>query len=95
MGIDNLSPDGRERVEWVLCWISRMTKKYGGTVIDKETGKTWDWGQALCRECYGIDWNNIIAEQGIETPTWEDIARAKRWEEGEVPKWFGNKPKTN
>ena len=82
MGIQNLPIDEQRRVNWVLDWTTRMARKHGGTVYEKQ-GKSWDWGQALCRECYGPDWNNIVPE----TPTWNDIARAKRWEEGEIPEW--------
>ena len=91
MGLSNLPPDERERVVWVSDWISRMAEKYGGAVYDTN-GKTWDWGQALCRECYGEDWNDVIAELGIETPSREDIDRERRWEAGELPDWSTNKP---
>lgn len=86
MGIQDLPEDERKRVYWVLDWISRMAQKHGGTVHEKG-GKNWDWGQALCRECYGSDWNKVIDEQNITTPSWEDIARAKKWEDGETPPW--------
>lgn len=59
-----------------------MAKKYDGTVREKN-GKTWDWGQALARECYGPDWNSLVPE----TPTWNDIEKAKKWENGEIPDW--------
>jgi len=78
----HLSLDENRRVRWVLYWTERMTKKYGGTVYEKN-GKRWDWGQALARECYGEDWMSVVPE----TPTWEDIARADRWEKGEIPEW--------
>jgi len=82
----NLTIDEQRRVNWVLDWTVRMARKLGGTVYEKN-GKTWDWGQALCRECYGNDWMNQVPE----TPTWDDIARAQRWENGETPNWV--KPK--
>lgn len=78
----NLSSDERIRVNWVLEWTVRMAKRYGGTVYEKN-GKTWDWGQALARECYGEDWNNLVPE----TPSWEDIANARAWELGKIPDW--------
>lgn len=90
MGLLHLPPDEQKRVRWVMEWIHRMVQRYGGTVYEKETLRTWDWGQALCRECYGPDWNNVISERGIETPSWEDIGRAQRWEDGELPDWFAN-----
>ena len=92
MGILNLPLEEQQRVNWVVDWTGRMARRYGGTVYDK-SGKTWDWGQALCRECYGEDWNNEISRLGIETPSWEDINRARRWENGELPDWFINKIK--
>ena len=65
-----LSEDEKRRVNWVLYWMGRMAKKYGGIVYDKETGEIWDWGQALCRECYGKDWNNEIERLNVQTPSW-------------------------
>jgi len=73
-----LQEDERKRVDWVINWIFRMTQKYGATVLDKN-GKTWDWGQALCRECYGEDWNDN--PNLPDTPSWEDVSKAKRCEE--------------
>ena len=78
---------------FIVDWTSRMSQKYGGTVYEKNSSKTWDWGQALCREMYGIDWGN--------NPKWEEesrretdqpcnpetLARAKSWEAGEIPEW--------
>ena len=90
MGILSLPVEEQRRVNWVVDWTSRMAEKYGGVVYDK-SGKVWDWGQALCRECYGKDWNSEIMRLGIETPSWEDIDRAKRWENGELPSWFTSK----
>ncbi len=74
--------DEQKRVRWVLDWTERMAQKYGGTVYDK-SGETWDWGQALCRECYGKDWNNVVPE----SPSWDDIAKARKWEDGQIPDW--------
>jgi hypothetical protein len=92
VSIQNLPYEEQQRVNWVLDWISRMTDKFGGTCREKETsetvGKSWDWGQALCRLCYGEDWNNYISEQNIETPSWEDIEKAKEWEAGKNPEWW-------
>jgi len=85
-----LTLDEQKRVRWVLDWTERMAKKHDGIVYEKGF-KTWDWGQALCRECYGPDWMTVVPE----TPTWRDIARAQRWENGEIPDWVNqvdNKP---
>jgi hypothetical protein len=67
----------------ILDWIERMTKKTGsGTVYDKY-GPPLDWGQALARECYGLDWNRTVPE----SPTDNDVFRASEWEKGNVPDW--------
>ncbi len=89
MRIQDLPEDEQKRVIWVLKWIDRMTKKYGASVCDKN-GKIWDWGQALCRECYGSNWMNVLEEENITTPSWDDIEKAKIWENGKMPKWVKN-----
>ena len=70
-----------------------MAKKYGGTVYDVE-GKSWDWGQALCRETYGVDWMQDpefnYNEETItpEMPAPERLYQnAKLWEFGNHPSW--------
>jgi len=75
-----------ERVNWIINWIFRMSKKHGGIVFDKN-GKIWDWGQALCRECYGENWIN---ERLPESPTIESVKRAQQWEAGDIPSWVDN-----
>lgn len=74
-----------------LCdWISRMSVKHGGTVYDLETGKDLDWGQALCREVYGVDWmNNPDKKAADESDTCppEVLDAATSWENGKWPKW--------
>lgn len=76
--------------KFLVEWTSRMAKKYGGIVYDKEMGKTWDWGQALAREMYGPEWNknsDFEKEDEQDSPNPETVERAKRWEAGEHPKW--------
>lgn len=73
------------RVRVVIDWIGRMSVRYGGRVSDNETGRAWDWGQALCREQYGADFG-----KWPDSPTGADVARAIRWERGEWPAWAGN-----
>jgi len=87
MSLNNLPIEEQQRVIWVLDWTSRMTQRFGGTCYEKN-GKTWDWGQALCRLCYGEGWNNYITEHNIETPSRGDIEKAKEWEAGKNPDWF-------
>lgn len=72
-----------ERVKIICDWIDRMTQRYGGVVIDKTTGQRLDWGQALARECYGVDWDEVTPD----VPTEDDIRVAMQWERGEWPDW--------
>lgn len=68
-------------VEWVIDWIDAMTREFGPMVYGH--GRSWDWGQALCVELYGLDsatWPNA--------PDREAIDRAIAWQEGEDwPRW--------
>jgi len=75
--------------DWQDGWIQRMTRAYGGTVRDREGGPWygWDWGQALCRAQYGLDWNEIVGEQRIVSPDEESVRIARAWEAGEWPSW--------
>lgn len=78
-----------EYVPFVLAWINRMTKRYGPIVRDKE-GPNLDWGQALCRQVYGLDWNRLIGD--IDGPTLDDVHAAQEWEAGEIPEWVEREP---
>jgi len=69
--------------QYVIDWIGRMTKKHGAVVYEKERYIWWDWGQALCREQYGEDWNAAVPAN----PTFEDVVRASAWEKGDFPEW--------
>ena len=69
--------------QYVIDWMGRMTRKHGGVVYEKERGMWWDWGQALCREQYGEDWNDIVPPD----PTIDDVGRASDWEKGDFPDW--------
>ena len=68
---------------YVIAWCGRMATKYGGSVYEKDRHYPWDWGQALCREQYGEDWNNLVPND----PSTEDALRASLWEKGEWPVW--------
>lgn len=76
--------------EWLANWTRRMANKFGGSVFDIETGKAWDWGQAICREVYGPEWANseqfqIADESGIVP---EEITHAAlAWENDNWPEW--------
>lgn len=69
-------------VVFISRWIDRMTERYGSSVHD-QSGDVWDWGQALCRECYGLNWSDVIPEN----PTDNDVGIAKEWEQGGHPTW--------
>lgn len=71
------------RVAFIIGWIARMSTIHGGTVIDRESGVTYDWGQAICRETLGVNWDELVGE----SPSEEDVERAKTWEAGDVPAW--------
>lgn len=72
---------------YILNWIQRMSYKFGGIVYTKN-GKKLDWGQALCRERWGKNWNKILTEKNIIHPDNKDIKIAKEWEKsGIFPLW--------
>jgi hypothetical protein len=71
----------------IFEWVKRMTEKHGPTVRCK-TGKTYDWGQALCREQFGELWRNYMLFNNISIPTRKDLERAIEWEEGNIPDWL-------
>lgn len=79
--------------QYLIGWTSRMGNKYGGTVYDSETGKTWDWGQAICREMYGPDWmksEHFHRDEEIppdEPAPRNNVKRCKEWEAGDWPDW--------
>lgn len=71
--------------EWQDGWITRMARRFGGTVHDKEGPPYgWDWGQALCRAQYGLDWSKLDIPDG---PDEESVRIAQAWEDGEWPAW--------
>ena len=76
--------------EYVVEWTSRMARRYGGIVYDDETGRQWDWGQALCREVYGPDWMNSPEFKKMDEaggPFAADVKAAEAWEAGAWPEW--------
>ena len=72
---------------WIIDWIIRMTHRYGGKVYEKNRYMWWDWGQAIAREQYGEDWNDIVPAE----PSNEDVLRAREWEQGNIPSWVDQK----
>lgn len=68
-------------VDFICDWIDTMTKEFGSVVYGH--GRTWDWGQALCVEQYGLD-----DKAWPDSPSRDDVDKAIAWEEGEDwPKW--------
>ena len=86
--VDQMSLEEQQKqvVLGVFEWVKRMNEKHGNTVYSI-SGELFDWGQALCREQFGEDWQNYMISNNILMPTQEDLDRAIRWEEGEVPEW--------
>ncbi len=77
---------------FIIGWVERMTMRFGGTVYD-ENGKTWDWGQALCRELHGEDWPNSPDYSNInemEYPPDYVIQACENWESNPHPSWVLN-----
>ncbi len=38
--------------------LSEFARKYGGSIYDREAGRSWDPGQFVCRLVYGPNWNS-------------------------------------
>lgn len=72
---------------FVCNWINRMAGRFGGTVVERGTGKTWDWGQALCREQFGPNWVDELRRRHLEDADETSVEIARRWEGGEWPAW--------
>jgi len=70
----------------IFEWVKRMTGKYGSIVKTIE-GTELDWGQALCREQFGTDWEQYMLQNNITMPTKADLEKAIEWEEGNIPDW--------
>ena len=82
--------DQLPETRFVIDWITRMSRTYGGGVYGY--GKEWDWGQALAVECHGPD----PAQWPQPDPLPEDAERARRWENGEWPDWVEHpRPEAN
>lgn len=79
--------------DFVLDWTTRIGRRFGNTVVETQTGKRMDWGQALCREMYGVDWSNSpewMTENNKDDSEAFDMSavdRARSWEAGNHPDW--------
>ena len=81
------------RTERLISLIITITNKYGGSIYDYEANKSWDAGQAVCREMYGADWMNSAAfqsDQELDDVPHEAVATAKRMLE-QKPDWMTDK----
>lgn len=57
----------------------------GATIIDGETGKRMDAGQAICRETYGVEWMDSAefkADSNADAAPQEYLDAAKRLIDG-------------
>ena len=78
--------------------ISLVADRYTGCVFDTDAGKTWDPGQAICREIYGPGWSDDaqfkkddqLPDSEFPTIAWEHVKRIVeergilRWKEKQV-----------
>lgn len=74
--------------------VSKLSHKYGGTVVDSEINKSWDWGQAITREMYGTDWMNdpefkrVSQLEDSEPAPEKALKIARQWLRGDLPSWM-------
>ena len=76
-------------VRVVVDLVRMMSDVYGGTVYDLETGESLDWGQAFCRDAFGVDWRNVCQDDKND-PIWvleRMVDSARAWSTGEWPAW--------
>jgi len=85
----NITQNQKEVVIEILNWAKRMKEKYGDIVVSK-TGDNYDWGEALCREQFGPDWQHYMISNDITIPTKKDLLRAIEWEKGDEPSWVNS-----
>lgn len=52
MGYSDIHPSWQRAIDS----LDAVIRALGGSIRDKETGKTLDPGQAVCRELFGPDW---------------------------------------
>jgi len=51
-------PTRHKSLDDLIEIIHQIVYKHGGSIFDHRCGKTWDVGQAVCAELYGVDWMN-------------------------------------
>jgi len=78
----------------ILGWAKRMSENFGETIIDRNDNQ-FDWGQALCRERFGPDWQQYMQNNNISKPTNADLDRALEWENGITPDWINRIERTS
>ena len=72
-------------LEFIFGWITRMSNEWGTVYGVGVPPYGYDWGQALCREQYGPEWGTM--PDLPDSPTEDDVERAKAWEAGDWPDW--------
>ena len=87
LGSMELLPEQQVVILEVLEWVKRMRTK-NGPIVRAKDGEEFDWGQALCREQFGVEWKKYMCIHDIAAPTKNDLDRAIRWEKGEIPDWI-------
>ncbi|KKK90200.1 hypothetical protein LCGC14_2725440 [marine sediment metagenome] len=74
-----------------MTMLDRFIEKYGGSIHDFELGKTWDPGQAICRELYGPHWSHSAAwkeADAIEEGVVDEFVETGRDMIEKTPAWM-------
>ncbi len=58
MAFDLLAPRTHASWDTLMRLMHLIAVDFGGSVHDSRCGKSWDPGQAVCAELYGVDWND-------------------------------------
>lgn len=89
---ETATEDEERRSRWTKNWSERMTARYGPVVYergqDEVMGRVYTWGQALCRQWHGTDFEAKMKELGETIPTWKMINMARGWDCGMLPPWI-------
>ena len=68
--------------------VIELVKILPGCIYDKASRRTLDPGQAICRQAYGLDWENHPAmEADGEKPVPEELLSAAREMVKKEPEW--------
>lgn len=83
-----MKPGRSIETQYVCGWTDYMAQTYGNTVYpvsstEKPTG--YDWGQAIVRHQFGLDWDSHCDDDTL--PNRETCRLARAWAHGEWPAW--------